>query len=249
MNAATCSWTRADDLGGGVADGDDGDARAEVDQGVAVDVDEDAAAGRLDEHRQHVADPVGDEGLLPGEAGGRLGAGDLGDEATLLGERGTTGRGRACWDMSGRLVRPVGPRPARALRGRSAGRTSSGRVTRMGDYRATYDRSLRDPEGFWREQADARRLDQEARPGPRREPRALLPLVPRRHPQHLLQRARPARRARARRADGPDLRLGVLRRAAALHLRRAARTRSRRSPVRCSSWASARATGSSSTCR
>src|SRR6201988_2200968 len=23
----------------------------------------------------------------------------------------------------------------------------------MGDYRATYDRSLRDPEGFWREQA------------------------------------------------------------------------------------------------
>ena len=35
-----------DDPRRGVADADDGDARAEVDQRVAVDVDEDAAAGR-----------------------------------------------------------------------------------------------------------------------------------------------------------------------------------------------------------
>ena len=76
----------ADDRGRGVADRDHRDAGAEVDQRVAVDVDEHAAAGGVDEDRQRRADPVGDVRLLAVEPLERAGAGDLGDEAALLGQ-------------------------------------------------------------------------------------------------------------------------------------------------------------------
>ena len=52
------------DLGCGVADAHDGDAGGHVDQRVAVDVDDDAAAGGRDEHGQGGADAVGDTLLL-----------------------------------------------------------------------------------------------------------------------------------------------------------------------------------------
>jgi hypothetical protein len=50
----------ADHRGCGVADADHRDPGAQVDQRVAVHVDEDAAAGRDHEHREHGADAVGD---------------------------------------------------------------------------------------------------------------------------------------------------------------------------------------------
>ena len=75
---------------------------------------------------------------------------------------------------------------------------AGGRVVHMGDYHATYGRSISDPEGFWGEQA--RLVDWIRKP--QRvlddEPSAVLPVVPRRHAEHLLQRAGPPRRPRAR---------------------------------------------------
>ena len=55
------------DLVGGVADADDRYPRPEVDEGVAVDIDDDAAAGRLDEDREGDADPAGDRIGTPGQ--------------------------------------------------------------------------------------------------------------------------------------------------------------------------------------
>ena len=63
------------------------------------------------------------------------------------------------------------------------------------------------------------RADQRAR---RLQP-AVLPMVPGRLAQHLLQRPRPPRARRARRPGGPDLRQSRDEHAADLHLRRAAR--------------------------
>jgi hypothetical protein len=85
------------DPGGGVADRGHGDARAEVDERVAVDVLEDAAAGRGDEDRERGADAVGDVLLLALQSGQALGSGDLGDEAALLGQAGAAGGGGGDW--------------------------------------------------------------------------------------------------------------------------------------------------------
>ncbi len=84
MNLAACSATRAATLGRGVAHRDHGDPGTEVDEGVAVGVDDDAAAGVRDEHRQHGADPAGHRALAPGLQLTRDGSGDLGDEVAAL---------------------------------------------------------------------------------------------------------------------------------------------------------------------
>ena len=76
----------------------------------------------------------------------------------------------------------------------------------MGRFDEVHARSLKDPNAFRGEAAEKVSLAPEVGPGPRRPQRSLLPLVHRRRGQHLLQRARPARRGRARRADGADLR-------------------------------------------
>ena len=68
----------------GVADRGDGDARAEVDQLVAVDVAQDAAAGLLDVDRQRRADAGRDRGDLAGLQRLRARAGDLGGEDPFL---------------------------------------------------------------------------------------------------------------------------------------------------------------------
>ena len=64
--------------------------------------------------------------------------------------------------------------------------------------------------------------------GPRRRPAAVLPVVPGRPAQHLLQRARPARRRRPRRPAGAALRQPGHRHAADAHLRRSCSSRSPR---------------------
>ena len=96
--------------GRGVADAGHGDAGGEVDQGVAVGVDEHAAAGRLDEDRQRGADAVGDVPvpaleLLPGAR-----AGDLGDESAFLGE-GRAAGAAGCLGHPVSVVSPNGPGP------------------------------------------------------------------------------------------------------------------------------------------
>ena len=88
----------------GVAGVDHGDARAEVDERVAVDVDQHATARLVDVHRQRAADPLGHRShpaLVDRE---RARPGDLGDQATLLGEVGTT----HAIGQPGRLEREVG---------------------------------------------------------------------------------------------------------------------------------------------
>jgi len=76
------------DLLGGVADRGHGDAGPHVDEGVAVGVDQHAAATGDDERGQTRRHAVGDVLLLGRQARLGLGAGDLGDKAALLGERG-----------------------------------------------------------------------------------------------------------------------------------------------------------------
>ena len=51
VNAAACSLHGVYDVLGRVTNTDDSDAGAEVDEGVAVDINKDAAARRRDEHR------------------------------------------------------------------------------------------------------------------------------------------------------------------------------------------------------
>ena len=73
-------------------------------------------------------------------------------------------------------------------------------------YAETYRRSLEQPEEFWAEAAAAIDWDKPLGPGARRQPQAVLPLVPGGAAQHLLERARPPCRRRQRRAGGADLR-------------------------------------------
>ena len=94
-----------DDRRRGVADRDDRDARAEVDEGVAVGVDEHPTTGGLDEDRQGGADPVRDRGLLAREQRGGLRSGDVGDEAAFLGE------GRAAHEGLGHASNVGNPSP------------------------------------------------------------------------------------------------------------------------------------------
>ena len=79
-----------DGLGGG-ADAGHGDAGAEVDQAVAVDVLDDAAARARGEDGQHGAHAAGDRGGAAGLQLLRLRAGDGGDDAALLRECGHEG--------------------------------------------------------------------------------------------------------------------------------------------------------------
>jgi hypothetical protein len=69
---------------GGVADVDHRDARPEVDERVAVDVDDHPTAGGLDEDGQCDAEAAGHAGGLAGEEGVRAGPGYGGDEPTFL---------------------------------------------------------------------------------------------------------------------------------------------------------------------
>ena len=100
-------------------------------------------------------------------------------------------------------------------------------------YDEVYRRSLADPEGFWGEAAEA--IDWERRWDSvldRCQP-AVLPLVPRRPAQHLLERARPPCRARPRRAgwrSSTTARSPA--RSKTLHLSRSCATRWRGSPAR-----------------
>jgi hypothetical protein len=79
----------AGDLRRSVAHAGHGDAGPEVDQRVAVGVDQHAPAGGLDEDRQCRADTGGDVFLPPGQLRPRDRAGDLGDQAPLLRQPGT----------------------------------------------------------------------------------------------------------------------------------------------------------------
>ena len=97
----------------------------------------------------------------------------------------------------------------RWLSGAAASRRRDARPTacaeqdeRMADYRSEHARSIEDPEGFWGEQAGLVDWIKQAQRVLDDEPAAVLPLVPRRDAQHLLQRARPARR-RAATATAP----------------------------------------------
>jgi hypothetical protein len=75
---------RLDHGGCGVADVDHRDAGPEVDQRVAVDVDQHPTAAAGDEHWQHDAYPASDRVLAAGEQGLRPRSGDGGDQAALL---------------------------------------------------------------------------------------------------------------------------------------------------------------------
>ena len=125
-------------------------------------------------------------------------------------------------DPAGRLAAPpwrVGARP--------------GEDADMGDYRATYRPQHRGPR---RRSGPTRRGTSSGGPSRRpvldAQPRAVLPVVPRRRAEHLRERAGPARRRRARRPGRARLRQPGHRHPAHLHLRGAARPRSRPSPGR-----------------
>jgi hypothetical protein len=70
--------------GGGVAHGRDRDPGPQVDQRVAVDVDEDAAGRPFDEHRQRRPHPGGHGGLPPGHQRDGPGTGHGGDQSAAL---------------------------------------------------------------------------------------------------------------------------------------------------------------------
>ena len=91
VNRAACSATAATTAGAALPTEVDRDARAEVDQRVAVHVDEHAAAGPLDEDRQRGAHAGRDGRGAPGHQLLRLRAGDRGDEPAAL--RGDVGAG------------------------------------------------------------------------------------------------------------------------------------------------------------
>ena len=75
---------RADDGGVGGADAGHGNARAEVDEGVAVDIVDDAAVGVGDEHRDAGRDAGGDDGLAALGQGNGLRSREVGLDAALL---------------------------------------------------------------------------------------------------------------------------------------------------------------------
>ena len=91
VKRATCSCTRATTDVRRVADAGDRDAGAEVDQRVAVDVDEHAAARSIDEDRQGRADAPGHDRGPAGHQGLGLGTGNGGDEVAALGDQRTAG--------------------------------------------------------------------------------------------------------------------------------------------------------------
>ena len=68
MNAATCCCTASTTRGAALPTDDDRDAGAEVDQLVAVDVDDDAAAGLGDVDGQRAADARRDRARTCGRA-------------------------------------------------------------------------------------------------------------------------------------------------------------------------------------
>lgn len=94
---------RVDDGGCAVADGGDGDARAEVDELVAVGVREHAATGRDDVDRQRHADTRRHGTLLARLQLLRDRAGNGGDEPAFLGEcpTGDLGDGHGCPPYAG----------------------------------------------------------------------------------------------------------------------------------------------------
>ena len=83
-----------DDLGCGVAHAGDRDAGAEVDQRVAVDVEQDPAAGTLDEDSERGADARRDGRRAAGRQLPRARARDLGDQPPSLRQTRTAGGGR-----------------------------------------------------------------------------------------------------------------------------------------------------------
>ena len=93
MNRADLLAHAGDHGVGGVADAHDGDAGAKVDQRVAVDVDDHAAAGPVDEDGQRGADAAGDGGAAAGEQLGRARTRHGGHQPALLGEPGPAGEG------------------------------------------------------------------------------------------------------------------------------------------------------------
>ena len=115
-------------------------------------------------------------------------------------------------------------------------------------YDEAYERSLRDPEGFWASAAEDIYWD---RPGTRSSTitPALLPLVRRAAAQHLLQRPRRPRRARPRQAARPRSTTARSPAPCGPTPTTSFATRSRASPARCARPGHrARATASSSTC-
>ena len=93
----------------------------------------------------------------------------------------------------------------------------------MPRYDEVYRALAREPEAFWARRGGGDRLGRALAARPRRLARAVLPLVPRRPAEHVLQRARPARRARPRRPARADLRLAGHRHDGDVHLPRAPR--------------------------
>ena len=84
MNWATCCLHPADDGVGRVADRRDRDAGAEVDQRVAVGVEQHPAAGRGDEDGQRGRDASGDGARCGAPSGRARRVRDLGDKVTAL---------------------------------------------------------------------------------------------------------------------------------------------------------------------
>ena len=121
---------------------------------------------------------------------------------------------------------------------------TSGTVASMGDYRATYDRSIDDPEGFWGEAAELvdwikkpqRVLDDSNPPFYRWFPDATLNTCFNALDRHV------AKGAADRTALIYDSAVTGVRED--LHLRRSSWRRSPRSPACCARSASGRATGS-----
>jgi hypothetical protein len=126
-----------DHLGCGVADAGDRDPRRQVDQRVAVDVDDHAAAGRGDEDRQRGADAG--RHVLPaaGQRRQRDRPGDVGDEVPPLREARPAGGPAVCCsahvprvDLCAALRNRSGSRARRGQRMRwSADRSCSESVT------------------------------------------------------------------------------------------------------------------------
>ena len=85
---AELTLRRGDDGVVGVADRGDPDAGAEVDELVAVDVDEDGAVRALDEHRKGRRDAARDRREPTLLEGLRLRSGNRGDDPPFLGHRG-----------------------------------------------------------------------------------------------------------------------------------------------------------------
>ena len=145
------------------------------------------------------------------------------------------------------------PRPAEHRRA-GGGAGAELRLSRPGGepmgYREVYEDWKADPEGFWMKAAERDRLDQPAARRPRRQPGALLRLVPGRAsatPAGTPSTGTSAAGHGDRRRD--HLRLARHRHGGADHLRRTAASGWRGSPARWRRAGSARATGSSSTCR